>query len=834
MAAHPAATPMDAIYRFAPFELRPAARQLLRDGAPLKLGSRALDLLTALVERRERVVSKGELLQIVWPRLVVEENNLQVHVMALRKLLGPDAIATVPGRGYRFTAALDMPDAATPMPTPAAEAAAPLIGREADLDALRALLPLRPLVTLLGAGGVGKSTLAACVAPLCAPAFADGTAWVDLSTHAQPRGVVDAIATTTRLTLPRGDAHEALGHALAGARLLLVLDNAEHLADEVARVAQALRQAAPGVHLLVTSQVPLRLRAEQLYRLEPLALPDPDAPVPDAADSPAVQLFVARVRASDRHFVLDPHNVRAVVSLTRRLDGLPLAIEMAAARVPALTPAQLDAALGERFRLLTSGEPGAPERQHTLLAAMQWTHALLAPAEQAVFRRLAVFVGPFSLPGAQHVCRDDALDEWQVLDALSVLVDRSLVTPPVGEPPRYRLLDTPHAYARRLLAASGEEAATHERHLAVMRDVLAGLFEAYLWASQPAPALRAAALAEADNGLAALEWALAHTPQQAVELAPGLAQALTDRHAARLTVWRRTEPHLSTHPSPAARARWQLGWAQFWTAIGQAGTHDAAAEAAEMFRQAGHRAGEYRALAIAASVLCGQPLLAAQLQALARMEALEDPSWPADLLYLRQHARITHLDAQGRHDEALAVGEASAALTAGRGGRLLHDVTMMYLELMAGRAQAAVRRGEAAQKRQPRSLSHALASGVEILLLAGWLQLGDTARTRALAPAVWAAASAFRYLGPVAEILSLLAALEDRPRTACLLLGHAEVAYIAQPTQRLPVYRRAGQQALSLVRGRLAPADAAAWQDKGRALGESGIGALALAARDAG
>lgn len=824
---------MEPAYRFASFELRPAERQLLRAGEPQKLGSRALDLLIALVERRERLVSKGELLQIVWPRLVVEENNLQVQVMALRKLLGPDAIATVPGRGYRFTAPLLDGQAAPAPPPPVVEPGVRLIGRETDIEALRALVPAHALVTMLGAGGVGKSTLAAHVMPLCAPAFAHGAAWLDLGTLSHLRGVVEAIAVATHLALPAGDALQALMQAMASARLLLVLDNAEHLADDVTRLAKALQQEAPGVHLLITSQVPLRLRAEQIYRLEPLALPDPGADVADANASPAVHLFVARVRASDRHFVLDPHNVQAVVNLTRRLDGLPLAIEMAAARVPVLTPAQLDAALGERFRLLTQGEPGAPARQHTLLAAMQWTFGLLNPSEQAVFRRLAVFAGSFSLQAAQHVCRDDALDEWQVIDALSVLVDRSLVALLPGEAPRYRLLDTPLAYARQLLIACGEEGTTRERHLLWTRDVLAGLYEEHLWSRRPAAVLRVAAMAEANNGLAAWEWALANAPLQAVELAPGLAQALTDRHSTRLAVWRTTEPLVRNHPSAACRARWQLGWAQFWHSIGQTGTAEAAAKAADVFREEGHVAGEYRALAICASVLSGQALTGAQSNALARMEALEDPAWPADLRYLRQYARITHLDAEGRYDEALAVGHACAELTAGRGGRLQHDIVMMYLELMAGRAHDAVQRGEVARSRQPLGLGQNLASGVEILLLLGRLQVGDTVGARELAPAVWTAASAFRYLGPTAEVLSLLAACENRPRTACLLLGHAEAAYAAQPSQRLPAYRRAGLQALHRVGESLAPEEQKAWQDKGRELSEAGLYALALATRDA-
>jgi len=868
---------------FADFELRPEQRLLLRAGEPQRLGGRAFDLLVALVERRDRLVPKAELMDVVWPRLVVEENNLQVQVLALRKLLGPRAIATVPGRGYRFLLPLLDEPARASSPPPAGAmprgddqpadvaqgrgAAAPhgaaLIGRTADEAALAASVSAHRLVTLLGAGGVGKSSLARVVVERLAPRFGDGMAWVDLTAVGEAQGVVDAIAAATRAALARGDRARALAAAMAPMRLLLVLDNAEHLLDAVLATANAVHDAAPAVHVLVTSQAPLRLGVEQLYRLEPLALPDPDAPLDEAQASAAVQLFVARVRASDRHFVLDAHNAPAVVSLTRRLDGLPLAIEMAAARVPALSPAQLDSALRERFRVLTTGDRGAPGRQHTLQAAMEWTHALLGAAERAVFRRLAVFVGSFSLQAAQAVCADavpaDAgsvhpalvLDEWQVLDALAVLVDRSLVAPPVGEPPRYRLLETPRAFALRLLGDDAAEAQRVRcRHLAVYRAFFEQAYDDHLWVRQPVAEQVRVTAPEADNGLAALAFALEHDPEAAIALAPGLAQALVRRHAERFGVWQRTERVATSEPiTPPVRARWQLGYARFWGSNSVQRSHPHARAAAAQLRAEGHAAGEYRALAVLAGALTAEtmhsPALAEEARArLARMLELENPAWPADLRFLRLWSESNQHSAAGRHEEALRVSLEGMALiqASGRQGRLIHETATVYHELMAGHVDAAIERAGAAVQRLRERQRHGLASGLEVLLVVGWLRRGDaasTAQARALAPAVWTAACAFNQQGGVADSLALLAAREGRARAALLLAGYAEAAHRRGATHQLPVFRQCADEAVRLAAAQLPGADgpgrqaqADALRARGAEVGDDAVPVLAFGYAD--
>jgi len=437
---------MTQAYDFANFRLLPDQRTLWSGDAPVKLGSRAFDMLLALVERRDRVVSKNELMDLVWPRLVVEENNLQVQVVTLRKLLGHPAIATVPGRGYRFTVPVvvkgdvatvsDAPAAATPA---AAAELAPrhnlppwlprLFGRGDDLRLLGELLDRHPLVTVTGSGGIGKTRLAQAAVALRLDITPDGLWWVDLAPLADPTRIADAVALAMGVRPTGGQTPtDALVAALAGHALLLVLDNAEHLLDGVVSLLTRLRQGAPQARWLVTSQEVLRVADEHVFRAGPLALPGDDANAgADAADG-AVALFVARAQAADRHFVLGTENQALVADICRRLDGNPLAIELAAARVPMLGVQGLHQRLDQRFKVLTTGDRSSARRHHTLRAALEWSHQLLAPSEQAVLRRLGVFAGGFTLEAAQQMAEDEqGIDHWDVLEHLGALVEKSLV-----------------------------------------------------------------------------------------------------------------------------------------------------------------------------------------------------------------------------------------------------------------------------------------------------------------------------------------------------------------------------------------------------------------------
>ena len=509
-------------------EIRPAERQVRINGKPAALGARAFDLLMALYERRERVVAKNELLDLVWPGLVVEENNLQVQVSSLRKLLGPCAIATIPGRGYRFTlpdealvrrrgtpsstaqaagdvAADDADASAGDQPRGNLPASPPMFGRDDDLAAVAALLDEHPVVSIVGAGGIGKTRLALAVARGCSLGTPEGRWWVELAPLADGAQVPATIAGALGLQLAGGRSPaDALATTLARHRALIVLDNCEHVADAVAGVVASLRAQAPGVRLLVTSQELLKCVDEQAYRLASLAVPD-STDLEAASRCGAVALFIARAHAADPRFVLGADNVAAVIDVCRRLDGIPLAIELAAARVPMLGVQGLLARLDRMFNVLTGASRMRLRRHQTLRAALEWSHGLLTDDERAVFRRLGVFAGGFTLALAQSVAADERIDGWQVLDLLAQLIDKSLVLAEGEGEPRYRLLEPTRAYALEQLGAAGESAAMLRRHAEAMVAATSA-WDAVRW-MQPMPE-RLRGLVELANVRAALDWAM--------------------------------------------------------------------------------------------------------------------------------------------------------------------------------------------------------------------------------------------------------------------------------------------------------------------------------------
>jgi predicted ATPase/DNA-binding winged helix-turn-helix (wHTH) protein len=508
------ATPVSSHYRFGVCSIVRESRQLLVDGQTAKLGARAFDVLLALIERRERIVSKNELLDIVWPRLVVEENNLQVHIWTLRKLLGPQAISTIPGRGYRFTAALDgdqdslagaAPPALPPPATPPGDAQPLLFGRESDLTALPQAIDTHRLVTIVGSGGIGKTALANAVAVSMKAGFADGTCVVDLAAHDESVQLAAIIARTLNITLGAGDSIDALARALQGQQLLIVLDNCEHLLLQVATLAAQLLDSVPQLRLLATSQEPLKLSGEHLYRVAALALPA-EATLDKARHIGAVRLFEERARQADMRFELTESNIEAVVEICTQLDGVALAIELAAARVALLGVHGVRDRLGQRLSLLSGNSRVAMARHRTLRAALQWSHALLSVEQKLVFGRLGVMAGRFSLEAAQRVASDDTIDEWAVLDHLGALVEKSLVTAESdarGEM-SYRMLETMRHFALERIKESGEEAATRERHLAFF-VALAERAEAPLAGPQQGAWLDRLNI-DRDNLLAALAW----------------------------------------------------------------------------------------------------------------------------------------------------------------------------------------------------------------------------------------------------------------------------------------------------------------------------------------
>lgn len=720
-------------YLFGRFTLRPAQRQLLVDGQPATLGARAFDLLMALVEHRDRLVPKNELLDLVWPGLVVEENNLQVHVSALRKLLGPQAIATIPGRGYRFTLASDEPAAPphrppdTPAPTALPERSLPLLGRDAELASLLSLLDQHPLVTLVGPGGIGKTTLARSAARARQGGRPDGAAWVELASLTDPRLIASTVAQALDLQLaPGGDVLTALVTALKPLQLLLVLDNAEHLLDDLAVIVQALLQGTPGVRLLVTSQVPLRLQGEQVLRLEALAVPDAGSDALGAARHGAVALFTERARAADRRFALTDTNVGDVIEVCRRLDGMPLALELAAARVPLLGVRGVAERLDDRFRLLAGGSRSAPTRQQTLQAALDWSLALLPESERGVFRRLGVFSGGFTLSLASAVLTSAELDEWALIDALALLADHSLLSASATEPPRYALSETARAYALMQLQDSAEHDDLRTQHAHVLRR----FFEASPsdWLQMRDADWLACYEPELDNLRAALGWSHSQGDAQTVVALVGAAAPLWHHlslHGESRRWHELSEPLLDANTPKALAAQWWRAAQWAWSELAPERARAAAEQAHRLYRELGDVHGLYAELAGLAG-MWAEPNPQARA-ALEEALALERPEWPARERAWGERARADVARAEGRLADSKHAREAELVLrmTAGdERGRLRAMAHLADLALTMGEVDDAVLRGRALvallrAQRSPATLSSALCNLIRALRAQG-------------------------------------------------------------------------------------------------------------------
>src|SRR6202012_1174544 len=375
----------------------------------VEIGARAFDLLLVLVEQPGRLVTKATLLGRVWPKLVVDENNLPAQVASLRRALGAGAITTVPGFGYR----LDLPVGTATQACVSAAPQAPrlavarstwpsrlgaLIGRDGDLRNIEAALHSHSLVSIVGGAGVGKSRLAQEVLPRAAAAARDAVSWVSLQPVEDISHVPAAIALGLGLALPESiEGFAALHQALDRTPLLLIVDGAEHLNERLAPPLAALIAQTRGLRVLLTSQAPLGIPGEIVYRLDPLAVPEPGTTCHDAARFASIELFVQRASAADCSFRLTDANAPLVGEICRRLDGNALALELAAARVPALGISVLQARLDDRFRLLR--QRVHPDNPHhgALHAAFDWSYGLLSATEQQVFNRLGIFAGSFLL-----------------------------------------------------------------------------------------------------------------------------------------------------------------------------------------------------------------------------------------------------------------------------------------------------------------------------------------------------------------------------------------------------------------------------------------------------
>jgi len=498
------------ILEFGRYKLVPGRRELLADGKPLQVGDRAFDVLLRLTEARGALVGKDDLLKAGWPGQIVEENVLHAQISALRKAFAAerDLIRTVSGQGYQLTA-----EVRAGLPAAFGESStlqqwiSELIGRDEQLQQVLDLLTRKRLVSLCGPGGIGKTRLAGEAARMLLERSAGKVCIAKLAPLSDPRLVPATVANALGLALAGGPVTpERIAAAIGAQPVVLVLDNCEHLIDACAQLAEALLQHTNAARLLATSREPLGADGEHVYRVPGLDFPEVNAAPDVALRSASVRLFLARVRESDPQFASDAAACSTISSICRRLDGIPLAIELAASRAAVLGIDALSSLLDDRFRILTGGRRTAMPRHQTLRATLDWSHDLLPEPERVILRRLAVFSGPAPLGLASRVVADAKLTQSEVVAGIGNLVSKSLVLRDTATG-AYRLLETTRAYAREKLSAAGELDLVARRHAEQCR----GLFDQAVldWESLPTTQWLAAYQAYLDDLRAALDWAFA-------------------------------------------------------------------------------------------------------------------------------------------------------------------------------------------------------------------------------------------------------------------------------------------------------------------------------------
>jgi predicted ATPase/DNA-binding winged helix-turn-helix (wHTH) protein len=510
------------VYACAQWEIDLGRRELRSRGIPVPLGGRAFEIVTVLVQSATELVTKDHMMERVWPGAIVGEGTLHVHISAVRKALGLDRamLKTVSGRGYRllgsWTPQQREASAAPVYSSLTRTSGAPpannfpplitrLIGRAAAAQFVRDLVSAYRVVTLTGPGGIGKTSLAVKAVRYLLPDFEDGGWIVELASLSDPGLVPSTVASTLGLKLAGEISAESVARAVGARHLVLVLDNCEHVIDAVANLAETFTRLCPRMTIVATSREVLRIDGESVYRVPPLDVPAPGQAPDYILQYSAVELFVARTKALNAGFSPHAEDLASIATICRRLDGIPLAIEFAAARAAVLSVQLVAAGLRDRFALLTAGRRTALPRHRTLRATLDWSHELLPEAERRLLRRLAVFPGGFTIDAAAAVMADTGFDASAVLNGIANLVAKSWVAQDKsGAAARWTLLETIRAYALEKLVEHAEADVAAQHHALYFRDLFTP--RARGATSSLSNEDLARCVREIDNVRAALDW----------------------------------------------------------------------------------------------------------------------------------------------------------------------------------------------------------------------------------------------------------------------------------------------------------------------------------------
>jgi predicted ATPase/DNA-binding winged helix-turn-helix (wHTH) protein len=521
---------------FGPFRLFVAERLLKRGDESFSVGGRAFDLLITLVERAGEVITHKELRERVWPGITVDEANLRVHIAGLRKLLGDGQdgaryISSVAGRGYCFVAPVQQQrqeiESTTALVGPVKGPMLParlrgMVGRDATVEALRSMVISQRFVSIVGPGGMGKTTLAVAVAHTMMTDFDDAIRFVDLAALKDAALVIPAVASAVGCLAQTRDPIATLLAFLAQQRILLVFDSCEHVVEAVAALTERLFHGAPFMHIVATSREPLQIQCEKLYWLEPLGVPPKEAKLTsaDMLAFPALQLFMERAAAGGYVQELADDDVPAVADICRQLDGIPLAIELTASQVSKYGIRGVSGLIADRLALFWQGRR-SPSRHQTLWETIDWSYDLLPEHEKTILCRLSLFVGPFTLQAAEAAVGEAGRHAWQVIDAITKLVDKSLLLVSSDDDQSlYRLFDTTRAYAAVKLAERGEENAIARRHALYYAESLAAIRPGLLQDQ-----ILSAYSLQIGDVTAALRWSFSPSGDTTVGVALGVSAA---------------------------------------------------------------------------------------------------------------------------------------------------------------------------------------------------------------------------------------------------------------------------------------------------------------------